>query len=415
MKLIFVIPDMSWLYDYKAQFSLGILYLSSVLKEMGCEVGIFDSNAAPIGEIPDADVYAFSVVYNTYQSSVSLAKEIRNKYPDRKLIIGGVHATLDPENIDPVFDSIFTGEAESTIREFVEDQRAGRHKKMYKQNREINIDDLYPDRSLLPIDYIRTSSLFTGGVEYDTKGKGSTALMFSRGCPYKCAFCSSPQLYGPKIRFRPVSSIVKEIKDIIETYNIRQFRIQDDTFTFNKKYVTELTDELKKLDIFYRCSTRVNTVTDDIIQRLYDSGCREIGVGIEVANDTVLDRLNKRITVAQAEAAIDVIRKYPITVRCFFMIGLPFDSYETVQDNIDFIERNRVDNVVVGNFIPFPGNDMHTNMEKYNIRSVKENTCMNIAKHLELRPNILRTDISEEEHIKIMKKFYNYLEEKKFV
>jgi len=208
---------------------------------------------------------------------------------------------------------------------------------------------------------------------------------------------------------------VKEIKDIIETYNIRQFRIQDDTFTFNKKYVTELTDELRKLNIFYRCSTRVNTVTDDIIQRLYDSGCREIGVGIEVANDTVLDRLNKRITVAQAEAAIDVIRKYPITVRCFFMIGLPYDSYETVQDNIDFIERNRVDNVVVGNFIPFPGNDMHMNMEKYNIRSVKENTCMNIAKHLELRPNILRTDISEDEHIKIMKVFYSYLEEKKFV
>ncbi len=239
--------------------------------------------------------------------------------------------------------------------------------------------------------------------------------MFSRGCPYKCAFCSSPQLYHQKVRLRPVSSIVKEIKDIIETYNVRQFRIQDDTFTLGYKYVKELTDELKKLNIYYRCSTRVNKVTDEIIKCLYESGCREVGLGIEVVNDDVLKKLRKQITVSQAEKAVEIIRKYPIAVRYFFMIGLPFDSYDTMHNNIDFIETTQADNVVVGNFIPFPGNDMYINRAKYNIKSIKESSCMNIAQHLELRPNILRTDMPEEEHIKIMKIFYDYLIMKKFI
>ncbi len=107
MKFTFIIPDMSWLYDYKAQFSLGILYLSSVLRECGCEdIGIYDTNIHSIDEIPHADVYGFSVVYNTYKDSVALAKAIRKKHPDSTIIVGGVHATLDSDNIDNVFDSV---------------------------------------------------------------------------------------------------------------------------------------------------------------------------------------------------------------------------------------------------------------------------------------------------------------------
>jgi len=414
VKFTFIIPDMSWLYDYKAQFSLGILYLSSVLRECGCgDIGIYDTNIHSIDEIPHADVYGFSVVYNTYKDSVALAKAIRKKHPDSTIIVGGVHATLDSDNIDNVFDSVFVGEAEDSIKEFYTDCENGGQKKYYRQDGEVEIDDLYPDRSFLPIDYIKTKSVFAGGAQYDKNG--STTIMFSRGCPYKCAFCSSPQLYHQKVRLRPVSSIVKEIKDIIETYNIRQFRVQDDTFTLGYKYVKELTDELKKLNIYYRCSTRVNKVTDEIIKCLYESGCREVGLGIEVVNDDVLKKLRKQITVSQAEKAVEIIRKYPIAVRYFFMIGLPFDSHDTVHNNIDFIETTQADNVVVGNFIPFPGNDMYINKAKYNIKSIKENPCMNIAQHLELRPNILRTDMPEEEHIKIMKIFYDYLIMKRFI
>jgi len=414
MKFIFVIPDMSWLWDYKAQFSLGVLYLTTQLKKMGCEVYIYDTNINHINNIPDSDVYAFSTVYNTYKTSMNLAKEIKKIKKSSKIIIGGVHPTTDSQNIDDIFDSIFIGQSELTICDYVNDLKNGECKNKYIQKDLFtNLDEFYPDRSILPLDYVKTTNIFSGKELFDNGG--STSIIFSRGCPFKCSFCSSPVLYRSKMSFRSIPSIIHEIKDIISTYNIRQFRVQDDTFTCSRNFVNTLTEELKRLNIWYRCSTRVNVVEKDIIKQLYESGCREIGLGIEVADNNALKILRKGITVEQAEKSINIIKRFPIKIRCFFMMGLPFDSIDTMNKNINFIERNKIDNVVVGNFIPFPGNDMHINMRKYNILKVKEDTCMNIGQHLSLSPNILRTDINEEKHSEIMKVFYDYLLKRGFI
>ena len=344
---------------------------------------------------------------------IILAKVIKNKFPQSKILIGGAHATLDYENIDSVFNSIFVGEAEVSIVTFLKDLSTKSTKRLYKQEAPIDIDNLYPDRSTISEDYIRTSSIFSKGITYDNNG--STSIMFSRGCPYSCTFCASPKIYSKKIRFRPIPSIIKEIQDIKNIYGIKQLRIQDDTFTLKSDYLKSLCSELKKLNIFYRCSTRVNHVTEENIQWLYDSGCREIGVGIECADDKVLGRLNKHITVGQAEKAIKIIQRQNIPFRCFFMVGLPFDSEETLQKNMFFIERNKIRNVTFANFIPFPGTDMHTNKEKYNIKEIKSNACMNIAKHIKFSPNIIRYDISEEEHMNLLTPFYAWMERKGFL
>lgn len=413
MKLTFVLPDMSWLYDYKSQFSLGILYLTTILKKNNCDVKIFDSNCMDLLKLAQADVFAFSVVSSTYNSALELAKKIKLIYPNSKYIIGGVHITLDYNNIDPIFDSIFTGEAEDTIIDYILDYNNNSTKKVYKQIKDVNLTNLFPTRTVLKDDYIRTGSIFTGNKIYDNNG--STSIMFSRGCPYNCSFCASPEIYNKKVRFRPIDDIIIEIKNVIDNYNIRQFRVQDDTFTLKPSYVKELCNKLKKLKIYYRCSTRVNHVTEDIIKDLYDSGCREIGIGIEVANNEALKKLKKGITIEQAENAINIIKKFPITVRCFFMIGLPIDNLETLTSNITFLEKNKIENAVFCNFIPFRGTDMYINKDKYNIKWINENGCMNLATHIPLQPNIERTDISMSEHLDLMKWFFDYLLLKKFI
>ena len=412
MKIIFVLPDMSWLYDYKAQFSLGILYLSSVIKQHGDEVELFDTNVDSIEDIGEADVYAFSVVSSMYDNAVDLAKSIKTKYTTSKIIIGGVRVTLDPDNIDEIFDSKFIGESEKTIAEYIEDFKQDKCKPEYRQITPIDLNGLFPARDTLEDSYIRTGSIFTGGKVYDDNG--STAIMFSRGCPYHCTFCASPKVYAG-VRFRDVDDIIDEVKLIKEEYGIRQFRVQDDTFTLKKSFLKELTDKLIPLDIYYRCSTRVNHVDDERIKMLYDSGCREIGIGVEVAEDNALDKLDKGITVKAIEDAIKIIRKYPITIRCFFMIGLPFDSELTVKSNIEFIEKNDIKNVVVGNLLPFKGTKMYDEKESFNIKNINVDGCMNVAKHIPFVPNIERTDISVEEHIEIMKPFYDFLVKKDFI
>jgi anaerobic magnesium-protoporphyrin IX monomethyl ester cyclase len=413
MRLTFVLQRMPWLYDYKSQFSLGILYLSTILKKSGWTIDLFDANKYEIGTIPEADVYGFSCTYNTYPDSILLANSIKIKYPKSKVIIGGSHPTLDQFNIDEIFDSIFVGEAQKTIKEFSSDFLSGTTRKYYIQTEEDDINTIFPDRSLLADEYLRTKSVFTGGKEYDSNG--ATSIMFTRGCPYECTFCASSALYKRKIRYRDILSIETELKNIIDVYNIRQFRVQDDTFTLNRRFFKELCEMLIKYNIFYRCSTRVNHIDDEICNLLWESGCREIGIGVETANDEVLKLYKKQITVAQIEKALGHMRKYPFVIRAFFMLGTPFDSEKTLKDNQDFIERNNIEGATVAKFLPLPGTELFNNKEKYNIKSIKEDTCMNVSRTYPFVPNIIRTDISEEEHIKIVKPFYDYLAKKRMI
>ena len=412
-KFTFVIPDMSWLYDYKAQFSLGILYLAKVLRNANCDVDIYDTNVNDIKDIPYSDIFCFSAVHPTYKDCERLAKELKKLYPNSLAIIGGPASTLEPYMIDAVFDVKFTGQSENSIKEFLADYIDSKYNSTYAQQGKVDIDEILPCREILPDEYIKTSSIFSSKEEFSEGG--STSIMFSRGCPFNCAFCSSVKLYNRNVRYRSLKSIKEEVNYIKRVYGIRQFRVQDDTFTINKKFFRELAGMLSKLDIFYRCSTRIDTLDEETVRLLYESGCREIGLGIEVANNKVLNILDKGITIEKAKHAISLLQKYPINLRQFFIIGLPYDSMETMQANIDFIEETKPDSVIVGKFIPFPGSDMGDNYEKHNIKSVKPETCMNIAQHLDISPNILRTDISEEEHIKIMDVFYQYLISKKFI
>lgn len=407
MKLTFVFQRMPWLYDYKSQFSLGILYLSTILKQNGWQVDLFDANKYDINCVPRSDVYGFSCTYNTYPDSIVLAKEIKAIYPDSKIIIGGSHPTSDRFNIDDIFDSVFIGEAQKTIEEFNNDFINGTIQRYYIQKEPDDIDNIFPDRSLLDDEYLRTRSVFTNGREYDSNG--ATSIMFTRGCPYECTFCASSAMYKRKIRFRKISSIETELKDIISTYGIRQFRVQDDTFTLNRKFFTELCSMLKKYNIFYRCSTRVDHIDDEICKLLWESGCREIGIGVETANDEVLKIYKKHVTVADIGKALGRMRKYPFVVRAFFMLGTPFDSEQTLKDNQEFIERNNIEGATIAKFLPLPGTEMFHNKDKYNIKSIKEDTCMNVSRTTPFVPNIIRDDISEEEHIRIVQPFYEFL------
>lgn len=413
LKFTFVIPDMSWLWDYKSQFSLGILYLSEALRRVNCEVNIYDTNINDIKDIPFSDVFCFSVVHPIYINCKELAKKIKEIYPQSLTIIGGPTSTLRPSMIDKIFDVKFIGQSENTIRKFVEDLRNNKYESTYIENKPVDINEMLPYREFLSDEYIRTNSIFSHNEKFSEGG--STSIMFSRGCPFNCTFCCSVNLYKRRVNFRSIDSIKKEIEYIIATYGIRQFRVQDDTFTINKTFFRKLAKMLEELNIYYRCSTRIDTLDEETVDLLYKSGCREVGLGIEVADNEVLKLLDKGITVEKAKEAISLLRKYPIFLRQFFMMGLPYDSYKTIQANIDFIEETKPDTATVCNFIPFPGSEIGDNIEKYNIKRVKDVTCMNIAQHLELTPNIIRNDITEKEHIAIMDVFYQYLVKKGYV
>jgi len=97
------------------------------------------------------------------------------------------------------------------------------------------------------------------------------------------------------------------------------------------------------------------------------------------------------------------------------MMGYPFDTEDLMYKNIRFIEDNRLDNVVTCNLIPFPGTELYENRSDFGITSIKRDACMNFASHIKLAPNFLCDAMSEDEHIRIMKIFYDYMIGKDFI
>ena len=413
VRYTFVLPDMSWLFDYKAQFSLGVLYVTTSLQEVECDVSLYDTNIYPIEDIPYSDVFCFFAVYVTYNNCVLLAKAIRKKHPSSCIIIGGVHPTLSSETIDPVFDSVFVGQAENLIKQHVRDFKNNIKRSKYVENNPVDINKILPSREWLPEEYIRSGSVFSGRLSLSQGG--STSIMLSRGCPFNCAFCSSTALHRRKTSFRSVSSVQEEVQYLKNRFGIYQYRVQDDTFTLNKQNFLAIAEMLKKEEIYYRCSTRIDTIDAQITDALWESGCREIGLGIEVADNAILEKLNKKITVEKAREAIYLLKTKPFKIRLFFLIGLPFDSFQTMDQNIKFIEEMKPDGVTVGNFIPFPGSLMHDAKKQYGIAGIKKNGCMNISPAHFPSPNIYRLDKTETEHEEIMKTFYFYLKSRGYI
>jgi len=195
---------------------------------------------------------------------------------------------------------------------------------------------------------------------------GSAQILTNRGCGCHCSFCAAPKL-NSWVRLRKIDSVIEEIEQIIEKYNIRQFRIADDNFIISKNRVLEFCEKVKLLDIAFRISARVKPFTYEMAIALKESGCREISFGIESFDDNVLNMLNKGTNAFHNYKALEICKTVGIKTRMLFMIGTPGQTPETIKINCDAIKHCPFDLVACTHFIPLPGSDIYEHPEKYDI------------------------------------------------
>ncbi len=181
--------------------------------------------------------------------------------------------------------------------------------------------------------------------------------MTSRGCPYRCGFCSSQNMWTRKVRFFSINRVMQEIKYLKENYGVKNIIFMDDSFTINKKCVidfcTALLDE--HMDITWSCLTRVNTIDDDIIRIMKTSGCTKVDIGIESGNQRVLDLIRKDITLDEVRRAARVLHENNMFWSGFFMFGFPTETEQEVLDTLDFMKELRPDWANISVFTPYPG------------------------------------------------------------
>ena len=290
---------------------------------------------------------------------------IKAKYSNSRVILGGP-GTVTPQFVDfDVVDSIMLGEGEISINDFIFDEKK---EKEYTGKAYNNINSYaFPARYLVDN---QGGNIFGRNKNY-FKG-GSAQIITSRGCNHKCAFCAAPKI-NDCLRFRDIDNVIDEIKDIIKTYGIKQFRIADDNFTANRNRVFEFCEKVAPLGIVFRISARVKPLDIEMLKVMKGAGLKEISLGVETFDDNVLRILKKKSTVADNYIALDNCKIVGIKTRALLMIGTPGQTYHTIVQNMNAIKELKPDVIACTRFIPIPGSDIYENPKSYRINIINYN------------------------------------------
>jgi radical SAM superfamily enzyme YgiQ (UPF0313 family) len=315
------------------------------------------------------DVAGITAMTFTIIDVIETIRVIKAVNPDAKVVLGGPHVSLFPNetiNLEGV-DYLLLGEGEIAFTEFLNCLENGIDLKsvnglVYKEKDDSIvhtgppeiIDDLdalsFPARQLTP--YRKYSSLLA-------KRLPITTMITSRGCPFKCAFCDRPHL-GKKFRAMSARRVVEEFEEAIKL-GIHEFLIYDDTFTVNKNRVKEICNLVieKNLDIGFDIRARVDTLNEELLSLLKKAGCRGIHYGIEAGTEKILKILSKGITIDKAKEILDMTRKYRIDTLAYFMIGSPSETAEDIRQTFRVAKRLNPDLIHLTIFTPFPGTKLY--------------------------------------------------------
>ena len=235
-------------------------------------------------------------------------------------------------------------------------------------------------------------------------------LIISRGCPYHCIFCASHLTYGSIVRFRTRENILKEIDLCIEKYGTNHFSILDDTFTLKKDLVHQLCRAFKQRGVSWDCDTRVNCVSQDMLQEMANSGCQKVSFGVESGSPRILKLIKKNITIEQVKLAFKWAHKSGIKyVEGTFMIGAhPNETIQDINLTINLIQEIIPDIIMLAIAAPFPGTELYEIMRIKNY-FIEKNDWKSYAFFGE-KPSWRTKYFSPEELMslqsKILRKFY---------
>ena len=355
---------------------LGLAYLAAVLEENGYGnieiIDILRVGTSPVrtrsfleNTLKKApDVVGVTSTTPTFGDAIEICRIAKRHC--NTVIIGGIHATIFQERIlekYPFIDIVVYGEGEHTILEIMGRLEEGKNLygvrgTIFRDNRRIirndfrqpieNLDLIpFPARHLLDLESYRNAF----------------AMITSRGCPYNCVFCCNPAT-GKKWRGRSPENVVDEIEFLLSKYPRLTERIpivfSDDNFNFNLERTKRICDEILARDLHVRFSCfnglHVANVDYELFKKMKVAGCETIWFGIESGNLQVLRNLGKGITVNMVKRAVKLARKAGIDILGgHFIIGLPGDTLETVEDSIKLMQELELDCAGFAQAVPFPG------------------------------------------------------------
>lgn len=394
MKVLLINPSMNFKESY-GKFSklleepapcIGLAYIAAMLEKNNIQVGVIDDFADKIGvdgiikkiKEYNPDVVGISCLTPSAPSSFALAKEIKRNFSDILMVFGNCHASLFADEIlkNNIADVVVRGEGEYAFLELVkryEDKKSfsGLEGVSFKENGVImhnkpaepikNLDELpFPAWHLFPYKKY-------GLLPPVTIRKPIVTMMCSRGCPYRCSFCSLGSMKNI-YRKRSAKNIADEIEHDIEYYNVKQIGFVDAIFPLTKEQGIEICDEIisrglnKK--IVWTTETRVDRVDRELLEKMKEAGCRRILYGIESGVQKLLDTVQKNLTLEDIRRGVRYAREAGVQTVGFFMLGLPGETRELSLQTIEFAKSLGLDFAKFALTVPFPGSKIYNDLVK---------------------------------------------------
>ncbi len=335
---------------------LGLLYLAAALEQAGHSVRVFDL-ALPrhdrqlLAELRSfaPDLVGLGTLAPAYDQVRALAERLRTALPAATLIAGGADATTRTDLYQPLFDTVFVGEAEQTLVDYCASAEPPAQRMIRSTARVVPDEAPFPARHLLPL------KEYHGGPAYKRR-RHSTSIFTHRGCPYHCAFCEKGVHDGP-IRLRSAGSIFAEIGEIRRVHGIHDLRFVDDVLLCNHVVVRELCELVLRAGerFSWMCCGRVDLLDDGLLRLMHRAGCYRLELGLESGSERVLAQVDKKITVAQAIDAVRRTRRMGLEVIANFILGLPGETREEMEHTVRFSRAARPDFAIYFVFTPFAG------------------------------------------------------------
>ena len=300
----------------------------------------------------DPQMLGFGGMVTRYRIVRELGNRLGALLPNTLMVAGNSGATTLPELYlrRCGLDAVVSGEGEETAGELASALDRGQdwrgvpgiffldsdgklvHSSPRRQIQQLDALP-HPAWDLFPVDsYIRS-------MDHRQKTQPHMEVVASRGCPYNCVYCY--HLYGRRVRRRSPESIVREIEELVDRYNIEYTGFPDDLFTSHREFVMEVCSLMRKRlpNIRWSCIGRVNLVDPEMLSEMRRAGCDWISFGIESGSDEMLRRMRRGVTSEDCLRGIRMTREAGIHAEGSFLIGMFGETRETVRETVDFCRR----------------------------------------------------------------------------
>lgn len=326
---------------------LGLTLLASLFPK-DYEVRIINEAIEEIDFNAEVDLVGITGLTCVIKRAYTIADRFRER--GIKVILGGVHPSLLPQEAKEHADSVFIGEAEGVFDKVIKDVEAGELKPFYKNREWSDLRGMpLPRRDLLGKRY----GLFLKAIET------------TRGCPNRCEFCSIPTINGKRYRTRPLEEVEQELSSIIKKRGEYLF-LADDNVTAKEDYAFGLFEIFKHHRVKWMAFSTVQIAkNEELLKKAQESGCISLFIGFESLLQENLDSISKRfVHTKELSELVKTIQGHRIGIHGSFIFGFDGDDPGVFKKTVEFVQKNNIELPTFSILTPFPGTPLRKRLEE---------------------------------------------------